>query len=60
MERQPGIVPNEADRQAMSPNDQCSFHLDERALQHNPTWAKETAKSVIFPFMMVITHTDLI
>ena len=44
----------------MLPSNQCSFHLDQRALQHNPTSAIEPAKSVTFPFMIEITHTDLI
>ena len=60
MERHPGIVPREAESQAMSPNNQCSFHLDERAVQQDPTWAMEPAKSVTLPFMVVRTHTDFI
>ena len=60
MERQPGIVPYKAERQAMSLNDQCSPHPDKRAVQPNPTQAMESAKSVTLPFMVAIMHTDLI
>ena len=60
MERQPGIVPYKAERQATSLDDQCSFHLDERAVQPNPTQVMQSAKSVTLPFMIAIMDTDLI
>ena len=60
MERQPGNVPYEAEKQAMSLNDQCSFSPDKRAVKPNPTQAMSSAKSVILPFMVTILHTDLV
>ena len=60
MERQPGIVPYKAERQAMSLVNQCSFHQDERAVQPNATQAMQSAKSVTLPFMVEIMDTDLI
>ena len=60
MERQTGIVPYKAEEQAMSVNDQCSYHPDKRAVQPNSTQAMESAESVTLLFMVAILHTDLI
>lgn len=60
MERQSGNVPYEAERKAMSLNDQRLSHPDNRGVQPNPAQAMESAKSVTLPFMVTIIHTDLV
>ena len=60
MERQIGIVPYKAENQAMSLDNQCSFHLDKHAGRPNPTQAMESAQPVTLAFMVAIMHTDLI
>ena len=60
MEKQSGIVPYKAGRQAISPTDRRSSPPDNRGVQPNPSQTMESAKSVKLPFMVTMIHTDLV